>query len=374
MKAIDFGSDELFIENYKKLKSSRKMGELYGCSKNVITAHAQKIGYDYSGNKEIKITAIPVETVYSLYLELKSCQKVAELYDCSATAVRKYLNSNGYNLTNQNNKLDTITDEEFINKYNELKNARKVGEYFNCSSTAILKHAEKIGYNPNSNKDYKLSELQKQEIINQYSEKTSTKLAKEYGVSRGMITKVWHDNHLFGKEITQETTEIDLTGQQFGKWTVQYKTDKRTNSGGIYWHCKCQCGVERDVSSLSLRQGVSQSCGLHPEVSRGNEKIAKILSDNKIPFVREKTFETCKDKKLLPFDFYVNDTYLIEYDGIQHYNENTLYYSESTIQHDKYKTQWCKENNIPLIRIPYTQFNNLNLSDLKIETTKFLDE
>lgn len=58
---IDFGSDEEFIENYKKLKSSRKMGELYNCDKKSITTHAKKIGYDYSSNKEIKITNVPIE-------------------------------------------------------------------------------------------------------------------------------------------------------------------------------------------------------------------------------------------------------------------------------------------------------------------------
>ena len=53
---IDFGSNETFIENYKKLKSSRKMGELYNCDKSSILNHAKKIGYDPNQNKEIKIT------------------------------------------------------------------------------------------------------------------------------------------------------------------------------------------------------------------------------------------------------------------------------------------------------------------------------
>lgn len=39
------------------------MGELYRCSKNSITKHAQDIGYDYSKNKETKITKIPIKEV-----------------------------------------------------------------------------------------------------------------------------------------------------------------------------------------------------------------------------------------------------------------------------------------------------------------------
>ena len=56
------------------------------------------------------------------------------------------------------------------------------------------------------------------------------------------------------------------------------------------------------------------SCG-HRK-SNGEEKIKYILEQNKIPYIREKIFSTCKDQKELPFDFYINNKYLIEYDGI----------------------------------------------------------
>lgn len=39
---------------------------------------------------------------------------------------------------------------------------------------------------------------------------------------------------------------------------------------------------------------------------------------------------------------------------------------------DEYKNQWCKENNIPLIRIPYIHLNDLCIEDLLLETTNFL--
>lgn len=56
---------------------------------------------------------------------------------------------------------------------------------------------------------------------------------------------------------------IDLTGQQFGKLTVLYQTDKYTSKGQkiTYWHCKCECGTECDIRSSSLRNGTRTSCG-----------------------------------------------------------------------------------------------------------------
>ena len=70
-----------------------------------------------------------------------------------------------------------ISDNDFINKYNELGSAEKMGKYFGCSSTAILNHAKKIGYNPNDNKQYKLSEEDKKNILEAYNTTSSSNLA-----------------------------------------------------------------------------------------------------------------------------------------------------------------------------------------------------
>ena len=39
-------------------------------------------------------------------------------------------------------------------------------------------------------------------------------------------------------------------------------------------------------------------------------------------------------------------------------------------EHDQFKTNWCKENNIPLIRIDYIYLDTLTIKDLLLETTK----
>lgn len=52
---------------------------------------------------------------------------------------------------------------------------------------------------------------------------------------------------------------IDLSGKVFGKWTVV--GFKRASKGGSEWLCKCECGTEKNVTSASLRHGLSTSCG-----------------------------------------------------------------------------------------------------------------
>lgn len=270
-------------------------------------------------------------------------------------------------------KINFDSDEEFIKNYKELKSSRKMAELYGCSKNTILRHAQEIGFNTASAQTPKLSEEDKKRIISLYNEKTSTELAKEYNVSRGMITKLWFDANLKGKKNENiKTTEVDITNQKFGMWTVLYKTEKRNTAGVIYWHCKCDCGQEKDVLGTSLRQHRSLSCGLHSNISKGNVKISELLDEANINYEIEKTFPTCKDKKELPFDFYVDNKYLIEYDGKQHFDKDSIFDYEYTHQHDLLKNAWCLANNIPLIRIPYTEYDNLKLEDLLLETSKFI--
>ena len=74
------------------------------------------------------------------------------------------------------------------------------------------------------------------------------------------------------------------------------------------------------------------------------------------------------------FDFFINNSYLIEYDGETHYNSNLHgWHNHTQLQaqqeRDAIKNQWCKENNIPLIRIPYTHLKKLSIEDLLLETS-----
>ena len=115
------------------------------------------------------------------------------------------------------------------------------------------------------------------------------------------------------------------------------------------------------------------------KISVGERIIAQLLTDNNVPFIREATFGTClfEDTKYpAKFDFWVQGRYLIEYDGEQHFGANgrgwnTEEQFEKTQKHDEYKSNWCKENHIPLIRIPYTKLDTLSIEDLLLETTQF---
>ncbi|MBQ3514435.1 MAG: hypothetical protein IJA32_11675 [Lachnospiraceae bacterium] len=73
-----------------------------------------------------------------------------------------------------------------------------MAKFYKCSKSKILSYAKDIGYK----NEYSgiLNDKQKEEIVKQYENKTSTELAEHYGVNRGQITKIWHDNNLIGKD------------------------------------------------------------------------------------------------------------------------------------------------------------------------------
>lgn len=125
---------------------------------------------------------------------------------------------------------------------------------------------------------------------------------------------------------------------------------------------KCSCGNIFTTSFYNyIKHNVNMCYSCSCKMSVGEKRIKNFLDDNNINFVQEKRFDDCRDIKPLPFDFYLPEYKLcIEFDGQHHFNEthnrNNL---ETTKRHDEIKNQYCKDNNIDLIRIPYWDGHNI---------------
>ena len=172
------------------------------------------------------------------------------------------------------------------------------------------------------------------------------------------------------KEVGKEQA-LDLTGQRFGKLVALKRVEN--NKIKTQWLCQCDCGNTKVVKTESLRQGKIISCGC--VLSKGESKILEILKANNIIFEQQKSFSTCLSPKNSPlrFDFYINNSFLLEYDGEQHYKyfENGIYNEESFLylkERDEIKNQWCKENHIPLKRIPYWEQDNITIENILDDT------
>jgi len=92
--------------------------------------------------------------------------------------------------------------------------------------------------------------------------------------------------------------------------------------------------------------------------SRGERRVAKTLKQMRLAFERQKRFPSCRDRKPLPFDFYVpTERTLIEFDGSQHHEESPRFDLSAIRRRDRIKTAWAEENGFPLIRLPFDCFD-----------------
>lgn len=188
------------------------------------------------------------------------------------------------------------------------------------------------------------------------------------------------------KEIAKNAGEqqtLSLVGQKFGLLTVIKQLP--TQNHRSMWLCECSCEEhnQKIVSGVDLQRGHTCSCGCLQK-SIGEYTIEQILKENNIPFKKNFHFDDCKfpdTDHYAYFDFYVNQEYIIEYDGEQHFNPtcfngiknfDALKNFQKTQEHDKIKNSYCFSKDIPIIRIPYTHLKDMSLNDLLIETSTFI--
>lgn len=155
----------------------------------------------------------------------------------------------------------------------------------------------------------------------------------------------------------------DLTGMKFGLLTAIEPTNKRASNCSVVWRCICDCGNPEivEVAARQLVRGHTMSCGCRHQ-SKWEMFIADYLASLNVIFQQQKRFVDCKNKKqsdMLPFDFYLPEHNIcIEYDGEHHFHPIELWggYEKFLInqENDNIKNEYCKNNNITLLRLPYT--------------------
>jgi hypothetical protein len=161
-------------------------------------------------------------------------------------------------------------------------------------------------------------------------------------------------------EIGKKQNIIDEIGNVYGKLTVI--SMEKVDNHCAFWNCKCECGNEIIVAGNHLRTGHTTSCGCVKSV--GEMRINQILSQTEMNYSTQYTIFI--DDAYYRFDYAIFDNQhqlirLVEFDGEQHYHQSHFYDYERTHRNDLRKNQYCKDNNIPLVRIPYWERNNISL-------------
>jgi len=200
---------------------------------------------------------------------------------------------------------------------------------------------------------------------------TNTEVTVKHN-SCGRVYDLHPSNFLAGKRCSQCAGNTVKTTDMFKEEVYKLVSDEYTVLGE-YLSAKSsieirhnECGSTYDVQPSNFRTG--KRCPVCNS-SKGEWAITKWLRENNIKYIREGTFEDCRDLKPLPFDFQVFDSNnelhcVIEFDGIQHFEPVGYFGGEEafrTVQlRDEIKNTYCKDNGIKLIRIPYNRFSEID--------------
>jgi hypothetical protein len=63
--------------------------------------------------------------------------------------------------------------------------------------------------------------------------------------------------------MSAQPIRVDIKGQTFGRLTVIDRAPSRRvgKVSRVFWTCRCECGVVREVRSDHMRMGLVRSCG-----------------------------------------------------------------------------------------------------------------
>lgn len=169
-----------------------------------------------------------------------------------------------------------------------------------------------------------------------------------------------------GGKISGRTTESmkieisELTNNEYEFRDVFTGTDAKVKM----YHKVCGKAWNVNLSSFLHNEARCPKCGTK---SKGENKIGDYLdSIEGLEIELQYKFSDCRSKNLLPFDFTIfKDEQLkliIEYDGKHHFKIIEYFGGENgykgTKKRDGIKTNYCKAKGIPLLRIPYWEYNN----------------
>lgn len=207
-------------------------------------------------------------------------------------------------------------------------------------------------------------------------------------VSRDTIIKNPNTQHqkCWGKD--QRTLDKKLIGKTFGFLTV-LERDEESDSKHVKFKCRCSCG-KCNNSIISVRadnlQGKNKgggrigrtiSCGL-ATISAGELKIMSLLDEFEIQYITQYTISEFNPYARFDFAIFRKDGSLfkiIEFDGEQHFKPVEIFGGEDQFKiqqiRDNNKNEYCKNNNIPLLRIPYYDYDKLDIYYLLNNITVF---
>jgi hypothetical protein len=270
------------------------------------------------------------------------------------------IHNNKYNYslvkyTNMQTKVKIICPEHGVFEQTPLSHIHNESGCYKCSRNFLSKENFIIKSNiiHNNKYDYSLVDfIEVRDIIKI--------ICPKHGVFEQSVS-----NHLYSKNGCMKCSIENkrLTKNEFIIKSNKIHNNKYDYSLSDYINCKSKvkiiCSIHGEFFQKANSHLQGHGCKLCFE-SKGEKTIEKILNDNDIFFIRQYKFKECKLKQILPFDFYLpKHNVCIEFDGEQHFKPIEYWGGKKEFEkikiRDNIKNEYCKNNNIKLLRISYNE-------------------
>lgn len=344
-------------------------------------------GYDMIGcrytNSKSKLTILDIENKYLGYINL-------EFILANKGNIRLWHKTNPYSIYNinqflKNNGINTLTiDEGYVSRSSKMKwICSECGNIFECRLAHVVdnkkelcnecsrvkqddKRREDSAYLMSIYQNKGLKPLKDRfyahESVPCVDENGYILFSNSYNVRKddfkGKIvdTKNPYTIHNINKYIELNDIDCSLISKEYCGASEKLEF-------------KCSCGDSFKTSWDSFYNMEKHMCDkCSKSISKGELKVSLWL-EGKFKFEREYRIEQCRYKKPLPFDIAVFNQCgelhsLIEIDGIQHEQVVEFFGGEDKLNRqlkvDSIKNEYCKKNNIPLLRINWRDIKNNN--------------
>ena len=190
----------------------------------------------------------------------------------------------------------------------------------------------------------------------EYAKFTWREWPPEYQVTFNNIREKVYSKHIY--EILEE---VEYFCKEHNRWYI----DGEDTQNNMWWLSRY---LEQGRVSKDIEMRVTELYYKYiKKYSSGEKQVSQCLVKMGIKFYNQFRIDECRNKCPLPFDigFYINDQLcLIEYQGQQHYEPVDLFGGEQNLRYtqhnDAIKYDYCKEHEIPLLRIPYWEKKNID--------------
>ena len=153
--------------------------------------------------------------------------------------------------------------------------------------------------------------------------------------------------------------------KEHGEGTVLESEYTSTHDNSLTFICGCGNKFKRSWHNVKDQKQIK--CLVCTEKSKGEQAIEAKLTKDQVEHEKQHKCG-CKNKQELPFD---NALFkdgklvcLIEFDGKQHFEAIEFFGGEEGLeyrkQNDYLKSKYCASNNIPLVRIPYWEYDKID--------------